>query len=118
MHGVWRKRTTVRPAKRTGQSGRAQRAVRQSKTVRLPTSKIATRADSFLKRKRRDAPAQRHNPNVLWVFFEDLATDLRAEVVRVARFAGIDAPPALVDAAVRVSSFESMASKEHRRRAP
>jgi hypothetical protein len=33
---------------------------------------------------------QRHNKNVLWVFFEDLKKDLQQEVRRVARFMGTD----------------------------
>lgn len=54
---------------------------------------------------------QRANPNVLWVFFEDLSADLRGEVARVARFLGIAADAALLDAVVRVSSFEFMSAK-------
>lgn len=54
------------------------------------------------------------NENVLWVFFEDLASDLRTEVKRVARFMGIEADDALLDAAVKCSSFEAMSAKENR----
>lgn len=53
---------------------------------------------------------QRHREDVLWVFFEDLVADLPNEVKRIARFAGIDATPELIDAVVGVSSFESMSS--------
>lgn len=57
---------------------------------------------------------QRHDANVLWVFFEDLASDLPAEVKRIARFMGVDATPTLLNKAARVSSFESMASKANK----
>lgn len=57
---------------------------------------------------------RRHDESMLWVFFEDLTTDLRGEVARIARFAGIEADAALLDAVCRVSSFESMAAPENR----
>ena len=57
---------------------------------------------------------QRHNPDVLWIFFEDLANDLRGEVARVADFLGIPADNRLLDRVVKVSSFESMASSANR----
>ena len=44
---------------------------------------------------------QRERDDVLWIFFEDLAADLRGEVQRIARFMEIDADAALIDAAVR-----------------
>jgi hypothetical protein len=57
---------------------------------------------------------QRAAPNVLWVFFEDLATDLRGQVERVAKFMGLEASDKeLIDAAVRVSSFDFMSSQQH-----
>ena len=57
---------------------------------------------------------QRRNPNVLWVFFEDLVTDLPGEIARVAAFLGIAADQELLDAACRVASFESMAAPQNR----
>jgi hypothetical protein len=32
---------------------------------------------------------QRHDPNVLWLFFEDLKTDLPKNVLRIAKFMGM-----------------------------
>ena len=58
--------------------------------------------------------SQLNNDRVLWVFFEDLAADLRTEVARVARFMEIDADAARLDAACRVSSFEFMSDKANR----
>lgn len=56
---------------------------------------------------------QKGRDDVLWIFFEDLATDLRSEVARIAKFIGIDASPDLLDAVVRVSSFDAMAAPEN-----
>ena len=56
----------------------------------------------------------RDRDDVLWLFFEDLASDLPGEVARIARFLDIEATPSLIENVVRVSSFESMAAKENR----
>lgn len=50
----------------------------------------------------------RHLPNVLMVHFDDLKANLRAEVERIARFIGVDADDALLDAATRHSGFDHM----------
>jgi len=56
----------------------------------------------------------RHDPNVLFVFFEDLSTDLRAQVIRVAQFMGIDSnDEALITLATQRSGFEFMSAKEN-----
>lgn len=57
---------------------------------------------------------QRDNPDVLWVFFEDLVGDLRSQVARVAAFIGVPASDALLDAVCRVSSFDAMSAPESR----
>jgi len=55
---------------------------------------------------------QRRNPDVLWVFFEDLKEDLPGSIARVAEFLHVQASPALLDRAVALSSFDFMASPE------
>jgi hypothetical protein len=50
---------------------------------------------------------------VLWVLFEDLKTDLRREVRRVASFLEMEADDELLDCVCRVSSFESMSAREN-----
>lgn len=57
---------------------------------------------------------QRRNPDVLWVFFEDLASDLPREVARIVKFLGLDASQDLLAATARVASFESMSDKANR----
>ena len=56
----------------------------------------------------------RHRADVQWIFFEDLATDLRGEIERIARFLQLPVDDQLLDAAVRVSSFDFMAAAENR----
>ena len=56
----------------------------------------------------------RHRADILWIFFEDLAKDLRGEIERIARFMRLPVDDQLLDAAVRVSSFDFMAAKENR----
>ena len=50
---------------------------------------------------------QRDNPNVLWVFFEDLVDDLRSQVARVAAFIGVPASDALLDHALVTLALRS-----------
>ncbi len=56
---------------------------------------------------------RRHEPDVLWVFFEDLCDDLRGTVERVARFVGIEPSEELMRKVVAQSSFDFMSSAEH-----
>lgn len=51
---------------------------------------------------------------VLVVRYEDLAADTLAELTRLAAFAGLDATPAQLAAAVRSAAFETMRAKEER----
>mmetsp|Transcript_59959 Transcript_59959/g.137468 ORF Transcript_59959/g.137468 Transcript_59959/m.137468 type:complete len:349 (-) Transcript_59959:513-1559(-) len=56
---------------------------------------------------------QRHHPNVLWIFFEDMKDDLRGTIARVAEFLQIAADSALLDKVAEVSSFAFMSSEQH-----
>mmetsp|Transcript_31174 Transcript_31174/g.58097 ORF Transcript_31174/g.58097 Transcript_31174/m.58097 type:complete len:367 (-) Transcript_31174:131-1231(-) len=55
--------------------------------------------------------SQRQNPDVLWLFFEDLKADLEGGVLRIAKFMGIEPEPKLVQKVVEMSHFNYM--KEH-----
>jgi len=58
---------------------------------------------------------QRHNSNVLFVFYEDLIANLRVEVVRVASFMGLDPnDDALIKLTLERASFAFMSSKEQK----
>jgi aryl sulfotransferase len=57
--------------------------------------------------------ARRHDPSVLWVFFEDLKDDLPGAVVRIAAFLGLDArDDALLALAAERSGFSFMSARE------
>jgi len=52
---------------------------------------------------------RRDDPNVLWVFFEDLKEDLDKQVKRIADFMGV--PASRVSGAVQQSTFKFMSSR-------
>lgn len=52
--------------------------------------------------------AQRHNPNVLWVFFEDLKDDLTGQIKRIADFIAVDQDPELLAVAEAQSTYSFM----------
>ena len=56
---------------------------------------------------------RRKDPDVLWVFFEDLLADLPGSVRRIAQWGGLPSDEAAVQAACAVSSFEFMSAKEN-----
>ena len=56
--------------------------------------------------------SQRDNPDVLLLTFEEMKTDLRGVVERIAAFIGVDADDALVDLASHHSSFEFMSANK------
>jgi len=55
---------------------------------------------------------QRENPEVFLLTFEEMKTDLRGTVVRVAEFLGVDTDDALLDLATQRSSFEFMSANK------
>ena len=55
--------------------------------------------------------ARRKDPDVLWVFFEDLLADLPGSVRRIAEWGGLPSDEAAVRAACAVSSFEFMSAE-------
>merc|ERR1712232_219283 len=55
---------------------------------------------------------QRDNPNMLWVFFEDLSSDLTGSISQIAQWLGIQCDDGLLQAVADRSSFEFMSSKE------
>lgn len=54
----------------------------------------------------------RHEPNVLFLFYEDLLADLRGQVLRVAKFLEISPDGALIDKVTERSSFGYMKQRE------
>lgn len=52
---------------------------------------------------------KRGDPNVLWVFFEDLKEDLRGQIKRIADFIEVDADDELLDIAETHSTYKYMA---------
>ncbi|KOO27862.1 hypothetical protein Ctob_008452 [Chrysochromulina tobinii] len=55
----------------------------------------------------------RHDPNVLFIFFEDLAENLREQVVRVATFMGLDPnDEPLIKLVLERASFDFMSSEQ------
>lgn len=55
---------------------------------------------------------RRQDPNVLWVCFEDLKSDLPGEIARVAKFMGIKCDDALLATVTEKSSFKFMESRQ------
>lgn len=56
--------------------------------------------------------ARRHDPNVLWVFFEDLKDDLPSAVLRIAAFMGLDTrDEELMALAAEKSAFSFMSAR-------
>jgi len=56
---------------------------------------------------------RRDDPRVLWVFFEDMKKDLRAEIKRVAAFLELPLDAALLDEVAEKSSYRFMSAPEN-----
>ena len=54
---------------------------------------------------------RRDEPNVLWLFFEDLAEDLPRSVARIAAWLGVACDAALLARVCALSSFDFMSAE-------
>ena len=54
---------------------------------------------------------RRDDPNVLWLFFEDLAEDLPRSVARIAAWLGVPCDAALLARVCALSSFDFMSAE-------
>jgi len=55
---------------------------------------------------------RRNDPNVLWVCFEDLRSDLRGQIARVAKFMGVECDDATLSIVEEKSAFKFMESRQ------
>jgi len=55
---------------------------------------------------------KRNDPNVLWVCYEDLRSDLRGQISRVAKFMGVDCDDAKLSIVEEKSSFKFMEARQ------